>query len=115
MLFSTHTLDDVQRLADTVGILYDGRLLVHRNIDELLTSTKRIRATLTDGSRPQRVPDGTIFERIQGREWLVTVGDFAPEKVQALRAQNAVEHVEVIDLGLEDVFKDFVKGQRAAS
>ena len=113
VLFSTHTLDDVQRLADTVGILYEGRLLVDRNIDELLGAVKRIRATLHNGSRPEHVPAGTIWQQIAGREWLVTVNDFAPDKVERLRDQDAVEHVEVIDLGLEDLFKDFIKGQRA--
>ena len=47
VLFSTHSLDDVQRLADSVGILHGGRLLMHRNIEDLLAGTKRIRATLT--------------------------------------------------------------------
>jgi ABC-2 type transport system ATP-binding protein len=115
VLFSTNTLDDVQRLADTVGILHDGRLLVHRNIEELLGTTKRIRATLGDGGRPGRVPAGTVWQRVEGREWLVTVGDFSPEKVEQIRAESGVEHVEVIDLGLEDLFKDFIKGQRAGS
>jgi ABC-2 type transport system ATP-binding protein len=115
VLFSTHTLDDVQRLADTVGMLYQGRLLVHRKIDELLATTKRIRATLVNGSSPEQLPEGTVWNRIAGREWLVTVADFSAEKVEQLRRRNAVDHVEVIDLGLEDLFKDFVKGQRAAS
>ncbi len=115
VLFSTHTLDDVQRLADTVGILHDGRLLVHRNIDQLLSSTKRIRATLANGLRPERVPTGTIWQRVQGREWLVTVGDFTAEKAEQIRAEDGVEHVDVIDLGLEELFKDFIKGERAAS
>ena len=115
VLFSTHTLDDVQRLADTVGILYDGRLLVHRNIDELLATTKRIQATLRDGSRAGDVPAGTIWQRVDGRRWLVTVADFSPDKVRLIREQSAVDHVEVIDLGLEDLFKDLVRGQRAAS
>ncbi len=113
VLFSTHTLDDVRRLADTVGILYEGRLLVHRNIEELLAGTKRVRTTLRDGAAPEHLPDGTIWQRVEGREWSVTVSDFSPEKLQALREENAVDHVEVIDLGLEDVFKDFVKGKRA--
>ncbi len=112
VLFSSHTLDDIQRLADTVGILYEGRLLVHRNVDELLGSTKRIRAVLSDGSLPQHKPPGMIWERVQRREWLVTVSDFSPEIVQRLSADNCVEHVEVIDLGLEEVFKDYVKGRR---
>lgn len=115
VLFSTHTLDDVQRLADTVGILYEGKLLVHSSIDSLLSGTKRVRATLRDGSSPEFVPPGTIWQRVEGREWLVTVGDFSPDVVPAIREKNAVDHVEVIDLGLEDLFKDFVKGQRAAS
>ena len=115
VLFSTHSLDDVQRLADTVGILYDGRLLVHRNIEELLATTKRIRATLTNGRRPDRLPANTIWQRVQGREWLLTIGDFTPETVKEIRAQDGVERVEVINLGLEELFKDFIKGRRAAS
>jgi ABC-2 type transport system ATP-binding protein len=113
VLFSTHSLDDVQRLADTVGILYDGRLLVHRNIDELLATTKRIRATLPDGRPPERLPANTIWQRVQGREWQVTVRDFTPETVEQMRSQQGVEHVEVVDLGLEDLFKDFIRGRRA--
>ncbi|HUT90304.1 MAG TPA: ABC transporter ATP-binding protein [Thermoguttaceae bacterium] len=115
VLFSTHSLDDVQRLADTVGILYGGRLLVHRNIEELLATTKRIRATLTDGRLPDRLPPSMIWQRVEGREWLVTVGEFTEETVRQLRAEEGVEHVEVIDLGLEELFKDFIRGQRAVS
>jgi ABC-2 type transport system ATP-binding protein len=115
VLFSTHTLDDVQRLADTVGILYEGRLLVHRNIEELLAGMKRIRAVLRDGATPGKPPAGTIWQRTEGREWLVTVDNFTPALVAQLREENPVDHVEVADMGLEDVFKDFVKGMRAAS
>ena len=42
VLISSHMLDDVRRLADTVGILHEGQLLLHGNLDALLTSTKRI-------------------------------------------------------------------------
>ena len=115
VLISSHTLDDVQRLADTVGILYEGRLLLHGRLDEVLSTTKRIRATLVDGRRPASLPAGTIHDRVQGREWLLTVGDFGPEKLEHVRALEGVAHVEVVDIGLEDLFKDIVKGQRVAT
>lgn len=115
VLFSTHSLDDVQRLADTVGILYEGKLLVHRRIDELLATTKRVRATLRNGSAPQETPDDTILQRVQGREWLLTIGNYSPEITSQLESHDCVEKVEVLDVGLEDLFKDFVKGQRASS
>jgi ABC-2 type transport system ATP-binding protein len=116
VLFSTHSLDDVQRLADTVGILYGGRLLVHRKIDELLASTKRIRATLSDGGGPpEQLPANTIWQQTRGREWSVTVADFTPQVVRQLEAEEGVENVEVVDIGLEELFKDFIRGQRAVS
>jgi ABC-2 type transport system ATP-binding protein len=114
VLISSHMLDDVRRLADTVGILYEGKLLLQGNLDGLLTSTKRICATLCDGSKPQPAIDGVIWQRIQGREWTITGGDFVPEKVQQVRAIEGAENVRVVDLGLEELFKDFIRGQRVA-
>ncbi len=115
VLFSSHTLADVQRLADTVGILYEGRLLVHRGVDELLASTKRIRAVLRDGCLPRWEPDGTVWQRVQRREWLLTVRDFSSETIAHLRAENPLEQVEVLDLSLEELFKDYVRGRRKTS
>ncbi len=115
VLLSTHSLDDVQRIADTVGFLYSGRMLVQSNIDELLAKTKRIRATLTGGTPPNNLPSGVIWQQIEGRNWLVTVADFKPDTLHEISAIDGVDHAELIDIGLEDLFKDFVKGQRSAS
>jgi ABC-2 type transport system ATP-binding protein len=112
VLISSHMLDDVRRLADTVGFLYEGRLLLQDNLDALLASTKRISATLRDGCRPTQAPDGTIWQRIEGREWIVTLRDFTPEKLGQIQATEGVEHANVIDLGLEELFKDLIRGQR---
>ena len=86
--------------------------MLQDNLDALLASTKRISATLRDGCRPTQAPDGTIWQRIQGREWIVTLRDFTPEKLGQIQATEGVEHVTVIDLGLEELFKDLIRGQR---
>ena len=114
VLISSHVLDDVRRLADSVAILDEVQLLVQGNLDELLTTTKRVAVTLRDGSRPERAPAGTVWQRVQGRQWLATIRDFSPEKEQQLRALEFAERVEVLDLDLEELFKDFVIGQRVA-
>lgn len=115
ILFSSHTLTDVQRLADRIGIIHEGRLLLDCPSDELLTTTKRVRAVLSDGATPTDAPDGTVWQRVQGREWLMTVRGFTPEAIQFLKQRYALDHVEVMDLGLEDVFKDIVRGRRATA
>jgi ABC-2 type transport system ATP-binding protein len=113
MLFSSHSLGDVRRIADSIALLHEGRLLAHMNTDEMLTRTKRIRAVLADGSQPSARPDNLIWERIEGREWLLTVRDFTQETVQQLRGAHTLEHADVIDLGFEDIFKDYVRGKRS--
>jgi ABC-2 type transport system ATP-binding protein len=115
VIFSSHTMQDVQRLVDSVGFIYEGRLLLHKPLEKLLASTKRIRATLVNGHVPNRLPDGIVCQRVEGRDWEITVGDFSTAKVELLRSQESVAHVKVIDLGLEDLFKDFVRGQKAVS
>lgn len=115
VLFSAHTLADVQRLADSVGIMHEGQLLVHSSIDQLLATTKRIRATKTTDRAPLELPPDTIWQRCNGREVELTVRDCDATKISAVRDQPGLAHVEVMDLSLEEVFKDIIKGQRASS
>jgi ABC-2 type transport system ATP-binding protein len=115
VLFSSHTLGDVQRMADIIGIIHEGRLLISSPTDELLSQTKRIRAVLRDGCVPEHTPPGTIWQRLQGREWLMTVREFSPAAVDFVRGKYAPETLEVLDVGLEDLFKDYIRGQRIAS
>lgn len=110
VLFSSHSLVDVQRLADSVGILAEGRLLVDCNVDELLRSTKRIDAVLRDGCVPSRPPNGTIWQTVRQREWSLTMNGFTPETIQRINSENPVEAIAVRDLNLEEVLKYYLKG-----
>jgi ABC-2 type transport system ATP-binding protein len=112
VLFSSHTLADVQRLADSVGLLHEGRLLLNSPVDELLDRTKRIRAVLEEDNSPHRPPPGFIWEQVTGREWLITVKNFDASQIEFVRAKNRISHLDVQDLSLDDVFKDFVRGQQ---
>ena len=71
-------------------------------------------AKKASGEMPAPVLSGVVWQRVEGREWTITVRDFSPEKVQQVRAIEGVEHADVIDLGLEELFKDFIRGQRVA-
>ncbi len=115
ILFSSHTLSDVQRMADSIAIIDEGELLVKASVDDLLGRTKRIRAVLSDGSEPRKLPEGVVWQRVENREWLVTVNQFSADVVECMKAGNQLAHIEVVDLGLEDIFKDYVRGRRAAS
>jgi ABC-2 type transport system ATP-binding protein len=112
VLFSSHSLGDVQRLADTVAILHQGKLVLHQPIDQLLGQTKRIRAVMDETSQPTVAPPGTVRESRLGREWTVTVKDFSADQVDFIRGKNQVSQLDVQDLTLDEVFRDYV-GEKA--
>ena len=112
VLFSSHTLADVQRLADNIGLMHQGRLLLNAPIDELLDRTKRIHAVLEETNGQPLAPPGMVFQKLQGREWIITVQNFQPDQIEFVRARNRISHLDVQDMSLDDVFKDFVRGQK---
>ncbi len=114
IFFSTHMLGDIQRLADSVGIIHDGRLLVHGSVADLLSRTKRVRLALERDELPAELPQGVIRTWRNRRECVLTITDCDSQKVQHLEDAAQVRVVEVLDVGLEDIFKDYIKGQREA-
>ena len=111
VLFSSHTLSDVQRLADSVAILHEGKLLLHEPLDQLLSQTKRIRAVMDESLQPTIAPPGTVRQSRLGREWTVTVKNFSTDQVEFIRGKNGVTQVDVQDLTLDEVFRDDVRGE----
>jgi ABC-2 type transport system ATP-binding protein len=113
VLFSSHNLGDIRRLADSVCILRDGQIMVQRGIDDLLASAKRVRAVLCDGKLPRWEPAGTLWQQVKRREWLLTIDGFNSEIADRIKAENPVESVEIFDLSLGDLFRDYIVGGRA--
>jgi hypothetical protein len=90
LIFSSHQIDEVSRLADSVAIMSAGRVLVHCSIEELLGNARRVRAVLHDGRLPDAMPANTIWQRVNRREWLMTVHPFSEETLDRIRQENAV-------------------------
>lgn len=111
VLFSSHALGEVCRLADSVAFIHAGRLLAHGEIHDLLDRTKRVRVVLEDGDRAPNPPPGLIVQHVAGREWSMTLADFDAAHLEFVRSRNCVSRVDVHDLSLDELFKDFVKGQ----
>jgi ABC-2 type transport system ATP-binding protein len=112
VLFSSHAIEDVERIADRVGLIFNGQLLLDHPVKDLLSTTRRVRAVLKDGSTPTTTPEGTIWQQIDGREWLLTVSNFTADTIPRLQAAGSVENIQVEEISLTQFFKDYVKGRR---
>jgi ABC-2 type transport system ATP-binding protein len=111
VIFSSHQLDEVNRLSDSVAVLHAGRVLTHCPLDEL-RAAKRVRAVLVDGRLPVESPREAVWQHVNRREWSLTLHPFSSEVLERLQATNPVQSVDVADLSLDDVFKDLIRGQK---
>lgn len=103
VILTTHYLEEAEELADRIGVIRDGKLIVVENKDHLMKRfggrTVRLR---TDGTPPNRLPfphtllpDGRIEAAWNG-----------PEDLQRILAtpQLRITDIEVQQVRLEDIF-----------
>lgn len=125
IFYSTHILDDVQRVSDTVAILNQGRLVAQAPIGELLAgSGKTVYAVTLKGEVEsaahavrQQPWVSSLDIKLDGGQvyWQVAVADEAAAEAQLLRLILADEQCVVTEFGrrrynLEEVFLGLVGG-----
>ena len=116
VIFSSHTIGDVQRLADSVGILFNGRLLVNDSTEAIVNKTKQIQVVLDDEhSTPclDWLPDSVVHQASCGRELTLTVVNHSQELLDRVRREFPDGQVSVSSLNLEDIFKAHVRDAKA--
>lgn len=125
IFYSTHILDDVQRVSDTVAILNHGKLVAQAPIEELLAGSRGTVYSLEiegdDGPARERVGSQAWVADIEaatgdgGTKWQVAVTDEAAAKDQLLRLVLSDEQITVTHFGkktyeLEEIFMNIVEG-----
>jgi ABC-2 type transport system ATP-binding protein len=103
VLFSSHLLDEVERVADRVAIIHEGQILLTAPLDEIKDTHRRM--TLRFGQSLERPPAlvGTLSFEGQGSEWTYVCNG---ESGQLRRAAEAIGATVVGDsaLTLDEIF-----------
>jgi ABC-2 type transport system ATP-binding protein len=103
VLFSSHLLDEVERVADHVAMIHQGRIVLTASMDEIKQSHRRV--TLRFGQAQDRPPDliGALRRQGQGAEWTYICS--GPSE-QLRRAAEAIGATVVDDaaLSLDEIF-----------
>ena len=115
VFFSTHLLSDIEAVADTIGIVKDGRLLVSGEIDELREKHKNFRVVYAEVPpeeelRALRTLPGVREVEREGRGVRLRVGERARAVRHVLEARpHRVLDVDVMGMSLEDIFVAYVE------
>jgi ABC-2 type transport system ATP-binding protein len=111
ILFSSHILGDVERVADRIGILVDGVLRVDCPTDHFKQSVRKVIIEF-NGELPALTDcPGLVSQRQVGRQWELVVVGFDEKQRQWLDSFHP-RGIEVIDFNLEDAFIAYTRGPR---
>jgi ABC-2 type transport system ATP-binding protein len=112
ILFSSHILSDVERIADRIGILTGGKLVVDCELEELKRRIRKWRI-LFEGEPPIDLPIRDIVRLERGeRELMLTIADWNERKQAMIESLKPSEMIEV-PMSLEDLFIECTGGTRA--
>jgi ABC-2 type transport system ATP-binding protein len=121
VMLTTHNLEEAERLADTVGILQDGRLIAHGSPDQLMRQDRKtVRLRTSAPANLQLLASLASAERVTAAEgdiYLIDTSD-APRLLTDLTQRLQEESVPIVELrvgygSLEEAFLDITEGEDA--
>jgi ABC-2 type transport system ATP-binding protein len=125
VFYSTHILDDVQRVSDTVAILNHGQVVASGPIEHILNGKDGVVYTLVTKNAPPDfaarleslpwVTQTSLSEKNGQATWLVSVSDEAAAEANLLRQVLSDPALTVLSFNrkkyeLEEVFMEIVRG-----
>lgn len=108
VLLSSHQITEVERVADHVAILHEGKIALVATLDELKTSIQELTVTVGDGDGTMPdVPGEILRQQQRSHQWQLLVRN-APDAAGQLRSQTGIALVETRTPTLEEIFVAYV-------
>ena len=107
ILFSSHMLADVERVADRIAILDQGVLKANCPVDAFRDRMRQVVVQFRDA--PANIPEvaGLLSSVRRGNELVMTIANYGPETEQSLERCGALRF-ETVEMGLEDAFLGYL-------
>jgi len=116
VLLSSHQIAEVERVADVVAIIREGRLMLVERLDHLKSQVRELTVTVADGTTSLPEIEGEVLSRRhKPRQWQLLTRNFADEQLAALRGHASVAAVEVRSPCLEEIFIAYMQTGRSSA
>ena len=104
VFFSTHDVDEVERLADDVGVIESGRLELHEPLEALQARFRRVHVVLPAPLPAGFNEPGAIEVVAEGNVLRFVHTQFSVEVEAELRRRFAAGQIEIGTLSLREIF-----------
>ena len=111
ILFSSHVLGDVERVADRIGIIVNGVLRVDCSTDHFKDSLRKIVLRFRGSPPAYLVTEGIVSDRVDGDRRELVIANYSDAHRAADEELNPLE-IDVLELNLEDAFIEYTRDTR---
>ncbi len=117
VLLSSHDMDEVERLADQIAVMENGRLRFQESTDSLLERCRAVRVPAALTSLPDTLPPEWIAVKLRDGELRFMDTAYDPAKLAADLASVPLEAsaAEVTRIGLKPLCAAFIRERHANS
>ena len=103
VLFSSHLLDEVERMADHVTMIHQGRVVLDGTLESIRSAHARTRIRFTERLEQPPEIEGALSVEGEGRSWSV-IHDGETERFNASVVHHLGEVVQSREATLEEIF-----------
>ncbi|MDA1017671.1 MAG: ABC transporter ATP-binding protein, partial [Planctomycetota bacterium] len=110
VVFSSHLLDEVQRVSDHLAVLHAGRLMISEPLDDVLNSHERLVVRFEQPLESAPRIDGVISCHGEGHEWSIVCNGQRDHVERQISEMNA----QIVERGapsLEEIFVARIGGR----
>lgn len=116
VFLSSHQIHEVERVADTVGIMRAGKLIAVERLEKLKAEVQELTITLADTTAaPPLVAGELLRQRRRSRQWQLLVRNGDRESLDQLKQHESIEDIEVRTPSLEEIFVAYMKNDGGSS
>lgn len=110
VFLSSHQIHEVERVADIVGIMRQGKMIVVERLEKLKAEIQELTITLADaGAVPPLVAGELLRQRRRARQWQLLVRNGQRDSLQQLSEHSAVENIDLRTPSLEEIFVAYMR------
>lgn len=110
VFLSSHQIGEVERVADVVGILRGGELIVVERLEKLKAEVQELTITLREPNAVPPLLQGELLrQRRRSRQWQVLVRSTPDQSLTALDGHLSIEAIDQRTPSLEEIFVAYLK------
>lgn len=116
VFLSSHQIHEVERVADIVGIMRSGQLIVVERLEKLKAEVQELTVTFSDSSGvPPLVAGELLRQQRRSRQWQLLVRNGERESIQQLSDYESVQNIEIRTPSLEEIFVAYMRHEGGES